>query len=392
MNPWKGLRGLPRPLWVLALATLVNRAGTMALPFLVLYQVQALGLSPGRAGVAMVVYGGAAMVAAPLGGRLSDRLGSLPVMKTSLVSAGLLMMVLPFVRGWVPLLLVVTLWAITAELFRPANMAILADLSAPELRKASFSLNRLAINLGMSIGPALGGLLASRSYKALFLVDGLTSLASTAILALYPTAPPPRQPAEGATSSHAAWKDRRFRLYLLASLPVVVVFFQHIGALPIHLVRGLHYGEAFYGLVFTLSTLLVVVFEIAINLATAHWSPRRVHILGALLYAIGYGATGLVVSKAGVLATVVVWTLAEMILLPGMADFVSHLAPAERRGEYMGLYTLSFGLAFSLGPWLGVLAYGHLGAAMWGLCFISASLSALMLGRICRDPVEAAAG
>ncbi|HJU83476.1 MAG TPA: MFS transporter [Holophagaceae bacterium] len=387
MNPWQGLKGLPRPLWILALATLINRAGTMALPFLVLYQVRGLGLSPAKAGLSLAVYGVAAMVAAPLGGRLSDRVGSVPVMKASLVASGLLLIGLPFVKGWGPLLVLVALWALVAEVFRPANMAVLADLSVPELRKASFSLNRLAINLGMSIGPAVGGLLASRSYRALFLVDGFTSLASAAVLALCLVAPAPRNSGDGSARSHAAWKDRRFMLYLLASLPVVLVFFQHIGALPIHLVRGLHYGEAFYGLVFTLSTLLVVAFEIAINLATAHWSPRRVHILGALLYGVGYGATALVASKAGILATVVVWTLAEMILLPGMADFVSHLAPAERRGEYMGLYTLTFGLAFSLGPWLGVLAYGHLGPVpMWSLCFVFAGLSAILLGRICREP------
>src|SRR5512146_421356 len=104
MNPWKGLRGLPRPLWTLALATLINRAGTMALPFLVLYQMRVLHLGAPQAGVALVVYGVSAMAAAPLGGRLSDRLGSVPVMKASLTASGLLMIVLPFVKGWIPLL------------------------------------------------------------------------------------------------------------------------------------------------------------------------------------------------------------------------------------------------------------------------------------------------
>lgn len=35
-NPWRGLRGLPPELWVLFAVTLVNRIGTMVLPFLAL--------------------------------------------------------------------------------------------------------------------------------------------------------------------------------------------------------------------------------------------------------------------------------------------------------------------------------------------------------------------
>ncbi|HJW08033.1 MAG TPA: MFS transporter [Holophagaceae bacterium] len=389
MNPWKGLRGLPRPLWTLALATLINRAGTMALPFLVLYQMRVLHLGAPQAGVALVVYGVSAMAAAPLGGRLSDRLGSVPVMKASLTASGLLMIVLPFVKGWIPLLVLVSAWSLSAELFRPANMAILADLAPPDLRKATFALNRLAINLGMSIGPAVGGFLASRSYPALFMVDGITSLLSAGVLSLWIAAPPPRRHAEGARTSHAAWKDRRFMLYLLASLPVLIVFFQHEGPMPVYLVRDLHFGEAFYGLIFTVNTLLIVSVEVAINLAMAHWSHARIHVVGALLYGLGFGATAYVATKAGLLATVIVWTFAEMILLPGMADFVTHLAPAERRGEYMGLYTLSFGVAFSLGPWLGVLAYGRLGPfALWNLCLGLGVLSAALLGWICREPIK----
>ncbi len=374
-------------MWILALATLINRAGTMALPFLVLYQIKALHLSAAKAGVALVVYGVAAMVAAPLGGRLSDRLGSLPVMKAALLASGALMILLPFVKGWIPLLCLVAAWALAGELFRPANMAILADLAPPDLRKATFALNRLAINLGMSIGPAVGGLLASRSYHALFMVDGITAILSAAVLAAGLQAPPPRQIHEGALPSRAAWRDRRFMLFLLASLPVLLVFFQHEGAMPVYLVRDLRFSESFYGLIFTVNTLIIVSLEVAINLAMAHWSHSRIHFLGALLYGLGFGATAYVATKGGILATVVVWTFAEMILLPGMSDFVAHLAPPERRGEYMGLYTLSFGVAFSLGPWLGVLLYGHAGPfLLWNLCLLLGLLSASSLAWICREP------
>ena len=50
MNPWRGLAGLPRAVWVLSAATLVNRSGTMFVPFLVLYLTRARGYTPAAAG------------------------------------------------------------------------------------------------------------------------------------------------------------------------------------------------------------------------------------------------------------------------------------------------------------------------------------------------------
>ncbi|HEU4950616.1 MAG TPA: hypothetical protein VFT46_01630, partial [Holophagaceae bacterium] len=99
--------------------------------------------------------------------------------------------------------------------------------------------------------------------------------------------------------------------------------------------------------------------------------------LGALLSAAGFGAMALVRGPLGVWATVAVWTFGEMILLPAMSDHVAYLAPPERRGAYMGLYSMAIGLAFAGGPWLGLALLPRLGAArlwmvMGGLGLLSA--------------------
>lgn len=385
-SPWRGLEGLPRAVWILAAATLLNRAGTMALPFLVLYLHKGLGLPASKAGQAFIAYGLAAMVASPLGGWLADRVGYLRVMVISLLASGALLCLLPFLSAWIAILGLTLAWSLAAEAFRPASMAILTDLAPVEQRKAVFALNRLAINLGMSVGPAIGGFLAVHSFKALFWLDGITSVLSGLVILAFVRVRETRhghdvEAAEGTQSS--AWRDRAFLYFLLAALPVLVVFFQHEGPLPVHLVRDLRYPESFYGLLFTVNTVLIVAIEVRLNLATAHWPHRRTFALGSVLYALGFGALALTHSRAGVLATVVVWTFGEMVLLPAFSDYVAHVAPPARRGEYMGVWGLGIGLAFAFGPWLGTWMLDRFGAVLlWTAMGGLGLLSALLLGRV----------
>lgn len=383
MNPWRGLGGLPRDVWVLSGATFINRAGTMALPFLALYLMKQMGLSAARAGMGFVVFGLGAMIAGPLGGWLADRLGPARVMRTSLLLCGSLMLALPLVKNVHLFLLLIAAWALVSEGFRPASMSILTELAPPELRKAVFSVNRLAINLGMSIGPALGGFIAARSYHGLFWVDGATTLAAWMVMTVMlrrGSHPVHGSPRPGLLS---ALRDPVLGYFLLAIIPVVIVFFQHEGPMPIYLVRDLHLNERFYGSLFTINTLLIVALEVRLNLATAHWPHRRTLMLGSVLYAIGFAAMTGARTPATIIATVVVWTFGEMILFPGMADYVASIAPPDRRGAYMGLFTFTFSVAFSLGPWLGTWLLDTWGSrVVWPVMGILGLISTLAVARI----------
>ncbi len=408
MNLWRGLRNLPREVWILFTATFVNRAGTMVLPFMVLYLTRSLAISPGRAALALTAYGVGALVTAPLSGRLSDRVGALGVIKSSLFFSGGLLLLFPLARRFVSVLVLSFLWAILNEAVRPASLAVVADLVPAHQRKAAFALSRLAVNLGMSIGPAIGGFLAARSFHALFLVDGATSILAGVVLALAPWQaprqirthePPWPEPedlgreieAEGVTPPSPSTPARHLSaslnpnlLYFLAAMiPVQLVFFQLSSSFPLFLVRHLALPESVYGLVFTINTLLIVLVEVPLNTLMAHWTHRRALVLGALLYAIGFGSLAFVTRPVGVAATVVVWTFGEMILLPSSAAYVAEIAPQENRGEYMGLYTMSFSMAFAVGPWIGAEILDRLGAqTLWSAAFICGCVSAFMMSRI----------
>lgn len=390
LNPWRGLAGLPREVWVLFVTNLVNRAGTMALPFLALYLTRRLGWPASRAGLALAAYGVGALVTAPFAGRLADRVGAIRVLRLSLFVSGVLIGAFPFARSFEVVLGLAFFWAIASEAFRPASLALMVDLVPPERRKSAYAANRLAINLGMSIGPAVGGFLVLVSFPALFAIDAVTTVAAGLILTLVPwrapgaptRAHPPAAPANSAAAP-GAFADRRLIYFLLALFPVIMVFFQMTAGLPLFLVRDLGFRESTYGMLFTLNTLIIILLEVPLNTAMTRWRHSRGLSLGALLYGVGFGVLAFTRDLPGVIGSTVIWTFGEMVLLPGSSAYMAEIAPEGKRGQYMGLYTMTFSAAYCVGPWLGTLVLDRVsGRALWLGTLALGLLSASLLFRL----------
>lgn len=411
-NPWRNVRGLPASVWIIAATSFVNRAGTMVLPFMVLYVTKQLGVAVAMAGLSLTVYGIGGIVSAPVMGRLCDRLGPLVVLRLTLWCSGLMLFAFPFVKTFHTALWLTFVWAFVIEGVRPATLSAVTSSVGSEQRKAAVALNRLAINLGMSIGPAVGGFLAAHSFRLLFVADGVTSLAAglvlTALLAWrgeshHLAATARRVDAAAAAHASGARKailhDRGALVFFTAMLLTSMVFLQGEGAMPVYLVRDLHFSESFYGLLFVVNTLMIVAIEVPLNGIMERWPHWRAMVLGALLFAIGFGALGLISSYAGVIAITVVWTFGEMVLFPSSGAHVGDIAPPGWIGEYMGMYSMTFSIAMVLGPWAGTALLDHLGPSiMWAIAFgvgVLAAATMALLPRIgrAREPVaEAAAG
>jgi predicted MFS family arabinose efflux permease len=387
MTSWRALGALPREIWWLAAVTLANRAGTMALPFLILYLTNRMGLAPERAGLLLAVYGVGSIVSAPVAGRLSDRLGPKRMMVGSLALSAAILFCYPLVESFGALAALTLAWSLAADAFPPVSLALTSELAPTDQRKMAFALNRLAANLGLSIGPAVGGLLATVSFAWLFVVDGATSLAAAALLALAPI-PSRRLETEAPDrrlSSHAL-ADSRLTLLLIGVFAVAVVYYQTMSTLPLHFSRNLGFTEATIGLLFAFSTLLIVLFEVPVNVRTAHWPHRRTFLLGGLLVGAGFGGTGFVTSPLGVAVTFAVWTAGELALFPAFSAFVADISPEAKRGEYMGLYLLAFNAAFAVGPWLGTQILAGAGpTALWTACLAGGLLATAVLLLASRD-------
>lgn len=393
-NPWAGLRGLPADVWIVFATTLVNRAGMMALPFLVLYVSKYLGVDASVGGMALSAYGLGTVATAPVSGRLCDRIGAFTVMQASLALTGIVLLLVPLVHSFALVVVLTFCWAFVADAGRPATLSAITTITPPDQRKAAIALNRLAVNLGMSIGPAVGGFIALLSFPLLFVVNGATSLAAALLLAMLLRRRARRgvrhvevddgaaAPANTATPGAGVLRDPAALVFFAGCFLTTMVFMQYQGAFSLYVVRDLHFKESFYGALFMLNTLVIVAMEVPLNLAMAHWPIRRSLMLGGLLTAAGFGATGLATSAFPLALTVIVWTFGEMILFPSATAYVAELAPAGQNGAYMGAFSAVFGMGMIVGPWLGVAVLDHYGPAVtWSSAFLCGALSLVAFRR-----------
>lgn len=175
--------GLSKEVWLLSIIMLINRSGTMVLPFMTLYLTSSevnRGLTD--AGIVMGLFGLGSIIGAYFGGKFSDKIGFYKVQLFALFGGGIMFIVLGQMKSYSLICLFTFLLSIVNEAFRPANSSAIAFYSSPENRTRSYSLNRLAINLGWSIGASFGGLIASYHYELLFWVDGITNILATILL------------------------------------------------------------------------------------------------------------------------------------------------------------------------------------------------------------------
>ena len=366
--------GLSRPVWLLSVATLINRSGTMVLPFLALYLTQERGFTTAQAGQTLALYGLGAVVASYFGGWLCDRVDPLAVMKWSLALTGLSFLALGHLESRLAISAMVIVWSFVGEVFRPANLAALAAASDPGERAQSFALMRLAVNLGMTLGPTVGGFLALRDYGWLFVADGVTCLLATGLLLIaFPGRPlraaPRTAQAVAKAASLSPWRDPLalgvFGLMFFLNL----VTFQIASTFSLSLRDIQGFSEARIGLALATNTILIVLFEMVLVHSLSRRDPLKVSGVGAFLFCAGLGLLPFGSGFAYVVFTIAVWTVGEMLVFPIVSSAIADRAPEESRGAYMGLLNLSFASAFVVAPLVGTWIYENLGPeVLWYAC------------------------
>ena len=376
----ENLRALPPAAWILFGGTFINRFGTFVMPFLALYLTRN-GFSDAEAGIAVGVYGLGHVAASTSGGHLADRIGRRNTIVISMAGSCVAMLALSQARGYVPILLMTFLVGMFAEMYRPASLALLTDLVPPERRTAAFGMYRWAINLGFAAGPATAGFLAHRSFFYLFLGDAITSVGYGIIaFALLPHGV--RSAAaeeERGVFARAVIRDRPFLLFLLASFLIAATDFQWLSTFPLY-VAAQGFSSEQYGLLISLNGLLIIAFELGITAWTQHRPAQPIMALGYLIVGLGFGLTAFAHSLPALAATVMIWTLGEMVSSPVASAYVSHLAPANLRGRYNGLWILSWSIGMVIGPPVGTLIFQHSHTAVWLLCGAAGVTAAALVG------------
>lgn len=376
------LRALPPAAWILFGGTFINRFGTFVIPFLILYLTR-IGYSIAQAGLAVGAYGIGHLVASAAGGHLADRIGRRSTIVLSMFGSAASMLALSQARGYAAIVVLTCITGSLSELYRPASYALVGDLVGDEHRVTAFGLYRFAVNLGFAAGPATAGFLADHSFTLLFIGDAATSIVY-GLIALFALPQGLQTYVKNERAGEAlrvAARDRPFLIFLVATLGIAIIDFQMGSTFALH-VRALGFPSRTYGLLISTNGLLIVLFELAITQWTRRFHPRPMIALGYLLAGLGFALTGIARTVPALAATVVVWTLGEMISSPVAGAYAVQLAPEQYRGRYLGLMMMTWSVGMVIGPPAGTLVFQHSPATVWTACGALGIIgAALMLHR-----------
>lgn len=362
---------LPRTYWVLWAGMLVNRLGAFVLPLLAIYLTKERGLTLSEAGRVLAAFGVGSLAASFVGGTLADHLGRRATMLISLVGSAAAMLNFSAAESFWGLAGSALLLGALADMYRPANMAMISDVVPPERRAQAFGLLFWAINLGFAGAVSVGGVVAEGGFHILFLADAATTLFFAGLIFLFiaETRPAPKERAPRAEAL-APFKDGAFWPFLLINFLLVLVFMQFQTALP-EAMRRAGATTADYGYALALNGVLIVLLQPFMGPLTAPYRRSRVLALASLLVGAGFAATAAAHGLAGFAATVAVWTLGEVLMAPLNSSVVADLAPERLRGRYQGAFGLTWSAGFLFAPLLGPSTIEAFGIdALWAACAV----------------------
>jgi predicted MFS family arabinose efflux permease len=349
-------RGLSREIWLLSLVTFINRAGAMVIPFLSLYLVNVEGFTLPQVGWIMSCFGLGSLAGTYIGGRLTDTIGFYKVIISSLFLGGVGFILLQFLNTFYGFCIGIFILTLMADAGRPAIFVAADTYSKPGNITRSITLIRLAINLGFSIGPLVGGLIIAHiNYTSLFWIDGLTCMLAAfgVFLLLQPKKQKNKNEAKSITVKEGIppYLNKLFILFFVIMVANSLAFVQYFSVMPIYYEQVHFLSEDVIGWLLFINGATIVVFEMPL---IAWLDRKQISKTMATFWGIFFlGLSFLVLnltSWSGILVVaMLLMTLGEMIGFPFSNALALEMAPKGRKGSYMGLYSMSFSFAHLIG-------------------------------------------
>jgi predicted MFS family arabinose efflux permease len=387
--------GLSRETWLLSIVMLINRSSYMAVPFMSLYVTQYLHRPTSDAGLIITIFGVGSILGATAGGKFTDMFGFRAVQIFSTIIGGAFFIFFSTIRHFETLCFLTLVISFFSDAFRPANFAAIASYASPGKETRSYSLNRLATNLGWAVGSSLGGIIASFNYQLLFIVDGAVSILSgVAIFAFLPVVKGYRKAVQEKIKDvvvRKPWEDALFVKFILLTTLFFTCFFLMFRVVPLFFKEVWHMNEALIGVILGSNGIIIALVEmVMISKIENKRSPIYYIVAGVLLTGAAFALFMIPKSLPVTLAVVsmVFFTFGEMLALPFINTFVIHRSNEFNRGQYAAGYTLSSSFAQVIGPTSGFflaekMGYNVLWATMAGLLILCAfGYSRLVLSRI----------
>ncbi len=346
--------GLSKEVWWLALITLINRAGAMVIPFLSLYLTDDLNFSLKQVGWIMTSFGLGSFFGAWLGGKLTDQIGYYKVILGSLILTGASFLIVQYFSSFWSICISFFVLIAIADAARPAFFVALSAYSKPENKTRSLTFIRLAINLGFSAGPALGGIIITAiGYHGLFWVDGITCIIAGLVMiqTLHPKKARELDKEIVVDNPIPAHRDGIYIIFLIALVLFGFIFVQYFSTIPLYYKEVHHLSEEKIGLLLALNGALIFFFEMPL---IAYLEKTSISKMGNVIN--GFIFTGisfillLITPWSGILVVgMIIATLGEMVAFPFGNAFALDRAKKGKQGAYMGLYSMSFSAAHIFG-------------------------------------------
>ena len=387
----------PPGFWLLVAVEGAMTAGyAISFPFLAIYLSTQRGVPVAWVGAFLAVSMLVASAAQFIGGEVSDAIGRRQVMVVSLALRSVMITVIAWVvfsrAGLWAIMLVHPLGMFVGSFFHPAARSWVADHVGPAHRLKAYGFLRMGNNAGWALGPALGGMLAEGSYARMFFVTAGVYAVCTVIVALVIKDAPGAASGIFATprlsDATATLTNRRFRRFCVFTFTMCAVMSQLVVSTSLYSKKYLGFSEAEVGLLFSINGLMVVALQYVVTRVLQAHRLTAGLAAGAVCYGVGYLAFGFAPAFWAAGAAMVVVTVGEMAVSPGMQALGANMAPPGEKGRYLGVQGVFQQVGSSAGILVGSNAIGLISPVFqqgpWIIVAIAAvvsSLGFLSLGR-----------
>ena len=394
----------PKQFWLMFFGMLISTVGgSMIWPYLMIYVSETLDAPLTVAASLMTLNSVSGLIASFLVGPVIDRFGRKWVMVISLLTNGITYLFLSNASEFPAFAVLMALSGIVNPLYRMSGDAMVADLIPPEDRPDAYALLRMSNNIGVAIGPAMGGFLAATSYSLAFYIAAMGMVFYGLLLAFFAEETLPKFDLEQGSEGRAKerfggyltiLRDRPFVTFVFGYTLVIICASLVWLVLPVYAKENYGIPENIYGFIPTTNALMVVTLQVAITQITKCFSTLPVLTVGAAFYMLAVGGMSLGAGFWGFWIFMVVMTIGELILVPTASTYAANLAPPDKRGRYMSIFGLSWRIAIGVGPILGGVLNDNLGPkAIWYGGFLIGLFSVITFlvmngGRKAREIVE----